>query len=115
MNKAKKKKLGWRKVDTNSVLDCNGFFISYNPQTGKTDLGKLLNTIGGMMGSIVGKELEADGRAETAIVKEIKGRNNFFILNGDYRKQYEKLAPKGFKACMDFFKLKEEFKSGWSD
>ena len=73
----------WRKLSSNEVLDGEDFLISYNlrPWQGvsffKSDTGG----------------------AETALVKD----NVFLILNGDYRKQYEELVPKGFEACKAFF------------
>lgn len=39
-----------------------------------------------------------------------------FILNGDFRKQYEELVDQGYDACYNFFLTqKEEFGSSWSD
>src|SRR5579872_1358277 len=42
---------------------------------------------------------------ETAI---LDGEDGYFILKGDHRKDYEKLVPKGLKACLKYF---EENKS----
>jgi hypothetical protein len=76
--------VSWRYVGgpaRNEVLDGDGFYISY------------ANTaaMGGWSG-------DGDG-IETALVKN----GNFKILNGDFRKQYEKLAPEGFDACLRFY------------
>lgn len=100
----------WEKFDYNEVLKGKGFYISYNPQTGKTDLGNLYNLMGNALGKMVGKEVEADGRAETALCKD----GEFYILNGDFRKQYEKLITKGFMECKKFYDSKPDLHSGWS-
>ncbi len=42
------------------------------------------------------------GSDTTALV--VGQMQRFFILNGDFRKQYTELIPLGFKACYDFFK-----------
>ena len=48
---------------------------------------------------------------ETALVK---GRD-FWILNGDWRKQYEEVVDKGFDACMGVYsENKKEHASSWS-
>lgn len=48
---------------------------------------------------------------ETALVKDSK----FFILNGDFRKEYEKLGSKGWDACFKFYsKKREKHISQWS-
>lgn len=79
----------------NYVLEGDGFFISYNscPWAGVSIF-------------------ESDtGGAETALVIE----NKYKILNGDFRKEYEKLAPKGLDACLKFYDEKKgEFGSSWS-
>lgn len=87
-------KIKWEKNERNFVL--NGepnkdfiWWISYNP-TAET-----LNNIG-----------------ETALVKKDlkdKWKSKFYILNGDFRKEYEELIDKGFDECKKFFdKEKEE-------
>jgi hypothetical protein len=71
------------------------WWISYNPSTH------------------VGMEGWAgDGSGEeTALCKD----DQYFILNGDFRKEYEALIDKGFKACKKFFDDHEEDKSSWSN
>lgn len=49
---------------------------------------------------------------ETAIVDNVNSQ--YYILNGDWRKDYEQLIDKGFKACKDFFDAHQEHKSSWS-
>jgi len=83
----------------NQVLEGKGFFISYNPRPGQ------------MFGGWVAD----DGGDETALVRTGKGRNTYYILNGDFRKDYEKLINDGFVACKKFYdKKRKKFKSSWS-
>lgn len=80
----------------NSILNCDGFFISYNPDTGN---------------SILGSFFAGDGDGEETalcIPKDTKdGGTRYLILNGDWRKNYEKLAPKGIAACRKFYESKK--------
>ena len=79
----------------NLTLDGDGFYISYN--SGESLLGP--DTTNG----------------ETAIcLKESSVANPFYILNGDFRKEYEELVPKGLEACMEFFKSQSDKISSWS-
>lgn len=95
----------WVKLDRNSVLNGDGFYISYNPSTGDTAMGSLLTDFGNIMGG----ELE-DGE-ETALVKD----GVFSILSGDWRNDYEKLVDKGYDACYKFFKTKQKkYGNNWS-
>ena len=52
-----------------------------------------------------------DGSVETALVKNGK----YYILNGDFRKEYEEIIDKGFSACKKFFDSKPELHSSWSN
>lgn len=80
-------------------LQGEGFYISYNPRC--VDFG--MSIFGG--GEIT---------EETALIKE--GEHNiYYILNGDWRKQYEKLFSLGFNACYEFYlKNKKKHGSKWS-
>jgi hypothetical protein len=80
---------------TNYVLEGDGFALSYNPSPG-----------GGM------SAFQADGGdCETAIVAD----GEYYILNGDWRKEYEKLAPEGLDACMAFYEAhRGKHGSSWS-
>lgn len=62
----------------NKVLDGNGFYISYNNY-----------------------DTALYGNDTTALVDN--DMKEFRILNGDHRKKYNKLIPKGFKKCCDYF------------
>lgn len=79
----------------NYILKAEDFFISYNPNPG------------GMISSFAGD----DGSVETAIVKG----ENYYILNGDFREEYEALVDEGFDVCYNFFLSKPELKSSWSN
>lgn len=51
---------------------------------------------------------------ETALINN-RGRTIYRILDGDFRKEYDKLAPRGFKACKEFYESKKDkYDSPWS-
>lgn len=54
---------------------------------------------------------------ETALVKDNKTKpSNFYILNGDWRKEYKPLIKKGYKECKKFFESKKkEHINFWSE
>lgn len=109
------KKLKWRKQTHNEVLDGDGFFVSYNnkPNEAFGGFSKDIGEIGNILLDIIGdnRKLETDGRSETALMKG----NDYYILNGDFRGEYEKLAPLGFEACYKFYKDHSEHRSNWSN
>lgn len=78
----------------NEILEHKTFFISF--KKGGTALIPIW---------------EADGKSdETALVKG----SNYYILNGDFRKEYAKL--KSWKSAYAFFlKKAKKYKSSWSD
>lgn len=56
------------------------------------------------------------GSVTTALVPEVNGNPTYFyILNGDHRKEYEKLAPEGFESCLKYFKDNQYFIAKYSD
>ncbi len=76
----------------NEFIEGDGFWISYNPST-------------------------SEG-AETALCKTGKDGTNFYILLGDYRKQYRKEVKNGYMNCKKLFtRLAKEGaeKSPWSN
>jgi len=92
-------KLNWKCVgglSNNKTLNFDGFYISFATGSGLSTL------------SIFSSD---SGSSETALCVEDK----FFILNGDFREDYERLGPKGLKDCMDFFIANKEKSSTWSD
>lgn len=77
----------------NHVLRKEDFYISYN------------NNPGGVISAFKG-----DGdNIETALCKDDK----FYILNGDFRKEYEAIVDEGFDKCYEFFMSKPELHSSW--
>ena len=84
---------------TNEILNGENFFISYNSNPG-------------MGFSCFASDNNSD---ETALVKPDDSDNKSRILNGDYRKEYEKLVPLGFKKCLEFYnKQSITSDSSWS-
>jgi len=84
----------------NEVLDGEDFYVSYNSNPGADFL--LFNG--------------DNGSDETALIKPDDRGNKYRILNGDFRKGYEKLVPLGFQACLEFYEMMVErnFDSSWS-
>ena len=94
----------WTKTNQgNEIIEGDGFYVSYVSHKNNYWRGVSV--------------FESDNASdETALYKpnadlDVKWR----ILNGDFRKEYEKLVPKGFDACVKFFdKMKKKHKSTWS-
>lgn len=73
--------------------DREDFYISYNPDTRGIDF------------------MRGDEPLETAIVKDDK----YYILNGDFRAEYEEVIDKGFDACLRVYKAhKDKYDSSWT-
>lgn len=93
-----KGKRNWeRTVCGNIILDCKNFYISYRDNTA-------------VFGSFfVGDD---DDCGETALCFDGK----YKILNGDFRKEYEKIVDEGLDKCLEFYESKKtENASCWSD
>ena len=90
----KKRVLRWKNNGVNQFLEGKEFYISYNN--------------GNSLFSLI---------PETALVKCLKnGGKRFYILDGDWRKEYVKIVSKGWKKCKEFFdNNKEENQSFWSN
>lgn len=98
----------WEKIADNYILPFGDSYISYQglrrPTTRQHSL--LMDFLAGMF---IGESIKQ--HKETALVNDGK----FFILNGDFRKEYEKLVPKGWDACFKFYlKKREKHISQWS-
>jgi hypothetical protein len=77
----------------NSLLRCEGFEISYNPNPG----------------SMISFFASDDGGEETAIcIPRGDGTRKYLILNGDFRDDYERLSADGLKACIEFFRASKK-------
>ena len=89
----------FKKVAHSLRLDAGDFSISYIPPFSNPWKGT------GFDGDLPSGE-------EIALIKDKK----YYILNGDFRKEYLALAPLGFDACMKFFlENVAEHGSTWSD
>ena len=112
-------KVNTHKLEHNEVLDCvkydNVFYVSYNPFAGKQEEAVLYGEI---MSEMTGNKEFTERQGETALVfRKSEGLfgKEYYILNGDFREEYKKLIPKGYKACKKFFdSMKEEHGSVWS-
>lgn len=78
----------------NIIVQGIGFHISYNPNT-----------------STLGSGFQGDVLDETAIV--VSGK--YYILNGNYLKEYQAIIDDGLAACMQVFHSNIKNKSSWSD
>ena len=93
----------WKRVygtpgGSHELLEGDGFYISYNADLGASSFEAMFDS--------------DDGGPETALCKDHK----FYILNGDYRTQYEKLVPQGFDACKKFYDQQSAHSdSSWSE
>lgn len=88
--------MNWENMGYNSILRKGDNFISYNPNPTN------------MLGLPC---YDGDGGPETALYE--KSSDKFFILNGDFRKEYEE-AP-NWSLCMNIYnKYKGEKRSSWS-
>lgn len=73
----------WKDLGRSTLLEGEGFSISYAKNPG-AEIESFAATNGG---------------DETALCKDGK----YFILNGDWREDYELLIAEGFSACKKFF------------
>lgn len=69
------------------------FYVSYLDQP--SEEANTLDMLCAMLGAP-----EPTGQSETALVIR---PHTFYILYGDHREAYAKLAPQGLAACMDYF------------
>lgn len=76
----------------NLILEKEDFYISYNADPG-----------GGF------SMLSGDENDETALC----ANDEFYILNGDHRQEYEGIVDQGVEACLDYYN-KTQGKSSWS-
>lgn len=92
----------------NQTLTAEDFYISYNPATGDDELGSLITMLGN---AISPDELSMRDGEETAL----RGPDRaWYILEGDFRKEYEEAFPKGFEACLQVYKANISKRSNWS-
>jgi hypothetical protein len=94
----------WETANGGAVAHGEGFGVSWQPRR---------NPTGG--DHLIGCD-HKDG--ETALVKDNgKGKpETYYILNGDWRSQYEALIPQGYLACKAFYDQNAaEHRSRWSE
>jgi len=94
----------WKKIgnNTNEILEDENFYISYNRNTQTPIFCEIFNAFSG--------EEVTDGE-ETAL----NANNKWYILTGDFRKEYEAAFPQGLDACMKVYnRFKDEFRNNWS-
>lgn len=102
--------MNWVRMDSFGMISWQlrgkGFHISYNPDTASNSLGQLMDEVTKTLGQMTGLDMNTSTE-ETAIViyadgKEPSMDDRYFILNGDFRKEYEKRMP-SLKKCMAFY------------
>lgn len=107
-SKPVKKPLKWKKVkgNTNEILSGKGFYLSYNPMASDFGLAELLDLLD------PGAHHDRGGE-ETALFNKVT--RVWYILNGDFKEEYTKAFPNGFKACLEVYnKHKPTNRSTWS-
>lgn len=78
----------------NQLLSCDEFYISYNPKPGQEFAG-----------------FAADNNSsETAL----KLMGKWYILNGDFRKEYQEVFPDPIKCFAVYEANKKQYRSSWS-
>ena len=89
----------WIFYENHYELQGDGFHISYNPTT-----------------SSLGADLVGDQEEETALCRRIDAANQVaYILNGDWRRDYELHVDQGWDACYQFYQeYKADHQSRWS-
>ena len=99
----------WIKVRDNELLRGQGFYISFLPGNRPTNpWGEVLS---GLANAITSEPEYLESLTETALVKD----HIFYILNGDFRKEYEGIIDQGFDACLAFYEFqREDHGSVWS-
>lgn len=98
----------WEKIINNEILQFDGYYISYNPDTQKDHLG--MTGIANMMASLVDPDLSFKDGEETALYNE--KTSVWYILEGDFRKEYE--ACNSFEECLEVYKNNIDKRSNWS-
>lgn len=92
----------------NFILEKGDWYVSYNPDTNFSSSLSILGFINSLpVDKITGKEVSEE---ETCL--NINDVN--LILNGDFRKDYEKLSTKE-EALAFYNSKKEKYQSAWSE
>ena len=72
----------WEKINNNYIISKKGFYISYNSDTSAKTLADPYG-----LSEVIGNLCGLDSGEETALV--LKKTNSYYILEGDFRKEYE--------------------------
>ena len=91
--------MNWVKSNQNFILQGEGFSISFLDWESSKKLGATT--------------WENDERQDETCL--ISPDRDYFILNGDFRKEYEELLPLGYIKCYQFFLNNQDKKSSWSN
>lgn len=113
MGSKKQSNITWNKMPAgNLLLKAKGFIISFQPNVRKEVMGEEFNQIANLIGGLAGiDKFDESSKGETALYNGKVWR----ILNGDFRKDYEKVVAKGFKACLGVYdKHKKNNWCNWS-
>jgi len=107
-----KSKIKWKsqKGFPNLILQRTNFYISYNPCIRDCIFDKILTTVTTIKPRI--------GKSETALVIPAKEKSiipqEFFILNGDFRKEYEACGDNQKKCMKVYTNNKKKYDSDFS-
>jgi hypothetical protein len=99
----KRTKITWAATSFgNMILEGDGFFISFRPSSSRMPL--------------VCFDPDTD-QGETCLALAKKGEAiEYYILNGDFRKEYEAVFDQGLQECMVVYAtLQVEHRSTWSN
>ena len=96
----------------NLVLEGDGFFISYRQHSNEEN--NPISEMCAALATAISGETYSNDLAETALCRS--GSSAYFILNGDFRKQYKSLVGDGWEACYQFWlsEVAKGNKSQWS-
>lgn len=110
----------WENRGRNVILQFDGFYISYNPDTSQIQVSPGMRAMHemmvkfGIMPSLPQLCGDYGGCDETALCLE--ETNDHWVLNGDFREEFEAAAENGFESCLLLYKqLRVKHRSSWSD
>lgn len=104
----------WKQLTSNQVLNGVGFYISYNRNTAAGHLAGSLTNLANKVAPLAGLESTFDDGEETALCIKKGGDQEWLILKGDFRKEYELAFPSIKKCRAVYEKHKESARSQWS-
>ncbi len=97
----------------NLLLTGDNFVISYRDFSDEAESDGLVDLLAGLATALSGNSEHTKKQKETALCSP---DGKFYILNGDFRKDYEGIASQGYDACLTFYKSQmEDHNSVWSN